>query len=138
MSLRRPTVVFLLKPFMWCRLDAWLWHAFYLFTFRGVASDTRSVFIYFFIWISGGLPPDFLFIFMSCKFIIWVCIANCSWCIMFTLSSETWNGDCETLRIIFENDPNKNFSKRVQEKCSCCSLKILDRDKNQTNIFKSS
>ena len=46
MSLRHPTVAFLLKPFMWCRLDARLWHAFYLFTFRGVASDTRPVFIY--------------------------------------------------------------------------------------------
>ena len=29
-SLRRPTVAFLLKPFMWCRLDARLWHACYL------------------------------------------------------------------------------------------------------------
>ena len=25
-SLRRPTVAFLLKPFMWCRSDARLWH----------------------------------------------------------------------------------------------------------------
>ena len=28
MSPRRPTVAFLLKPFMWCRLDAWLWPEF--------------------------------------------------------------------------------------------------------------
>ena len=27
-SLRRPTVAFLLKPFMWCRLEARLWHFF--------------------------------------------------------------------------------------------------------------
>ena len=27
-SLRRPTVAFLLKPFMWCRTDARLWHLF--------------------------------------------------------------------------------------------------------------
>ena len=27
-SLRRPTVAFLLKPFMWCRPDARLWHFF--------------------------------------------------------------------------------------------------------------
>ena len=27
-SLRRPTVAFLLKPFMWCRSDARLWHFF--------------------------------------------------------------------------------------------------------------
>ena len=26
-SLRRPTVAFLLKPFMWCRSDARLWHS---------------------------------------------------------------------------------------------------------------
>ena len=53
MSLRRPTVAFLLKPFMWCRLDARLWHAFYLFTFRGVAPDTRSVFSYLFYFIKS-------------------------------------------------------------------------------------
>ena len=33
---------------MWCRLDARLRHDFYLFTFRGVAPDTRSVFSYLF------------------------------------------------------------------------------------------
>ena len=27
-SLRRPTVAFILKPFMWCRSDARLWHFF--------------------------------------------------------------------------------------------------------------
>ena len=27
-SLRHPTVAFLLKPFMWCRSDARLWHLF--------------------------------------------------------------------------------------------------------------
>ena len=36
-------------------------------------------------------------------------------CIMFTLSSETWNGDLWNPQNHFENDPNKNFSKRVQE-----------------------
>ena len=35
---------------MWCRLDARLRHEFYLFTFRGVAPDTRSVFIYLFTY----------------------------------------------------------------------------------------
>ena len=50
MSLRRPTVAFLLKPFMWCHLDARLRHEFYLFTFRGVAPNTRSVFIYLFTY----------------------------------------------------------------------------------------
>ena len=48
MSLRRPTVAFLYKPFMWCRLDARLRHELYLFTFRGVAPDTRSIFSYLF------------------------------------------------------------------------------------------
>ena len=33
---------------MWCRLDARLRHAFYLFTFRGVAPDTRSISSYLF------------------------------------------------------------------------------------------
>ena len=33
---------------MWCRLDARLRHELYLFTFRGVAPDTRSVFRYLF------------------------------------------------------------------------------------------
>ena len=36
-------------------------------------------------------------------------------CIMFPLSSETWNGDLWNPQNHFENDPNKNFSKRVQE-----------------------
>ena len=31
MSLRRLTVAFLFKPFMWCHSDARLWHACYLF-----------------------------------------------------------------------------------------------------------
>ena len=53
MSLRRPTAAFLLNPFMWCRLDARLCHAFYLFTFRGVAPDTRSVFSYLFLFIKS-------------------------------------------------------------------------------------
>ena len=53
MSPRRPTVArlsftFQYKPFMWCRLDARLRHELYLFTFRGVAPDTRSVFSYLF------------------------------------------------------------------------------------------
>ena len=73
MSLRRPTAAFLLsplcgvaktpdceisfKPFMWCRLDARLRHAFYLFTFRGVAPDTRSVFSYLFYLSSPAILP---------------------------------------------------------------------------------
>ena len=49
MSLRRPTVArlsftFQYKPFMWCRLNARLRRDFFsLFTFQGVAPDTRSV-----------------------------------------------------------------------------------------------
>src|SRR4051812_21212950 len=35
-SLRRPTVAFLLKPFMWCRSDARLWHYYFAFSARGV------------------------------------------------------------------------------------------------------
>ena len=52
------------------------------FTFRGVASDTRSVFNYF-VGISGGLPPDFLLFIVQCKFIIRMCITNLLMCIMF-------------------------------------------------------
>ena len=40
-----------------------------------------------------------------------------------------------TLRIIFENDPNKKFLQKGPRKCSCCSLKILVRGKIQTNIL---
>ena len=54
----------------------------YLFTLRGVASDTRSVFSYF-IGISGGLPPDFLLFYCAVQFIIWVRITNLLMCIMF-------------------------------------------------------
>ena len=43
-------MVFSFKPFMWCHLDARLRHEFYLFTFRGVAPVTRSVFIYLFTY----------------------------------------------------------------------------------------
>ena len=39
---------------MWCRLDAQLRHVFYLFTFRGVAPDTRSIFSYLFLFIKSG------------------------------------------------------------------------------------
>ena len=49
------------KPFMWCRPDARLRHVNLFLPFRGVSSDTRSVFSYSF-GISGGPPPDFLFI----------------------------------------------------------------------------
>ena len=42
---------------MWCRLDARLRHAFYLFTFRGVAPDTRSVFSYLFYLSSPAILP---------------------------------------------------------------------------------
>src|SRR3954467_13282155 len=40
-SLRRPTVAFLLKPFLWCRSDARLWYLlFCIFRSRSL-SDTR-------------------------------------------------------------------------------------------------
>ena len=74
--------IFQYEPFMWCRSDARLWHVKFTFTFRGVASDTRSVFNYF-IGISGGLPPDFLSFIVQCKFITWACITNLLMCIMF-------------------------------------------------------
>src|SRR3954466_5419657 len=35
-SLRRPTVAFLLKPFLWCRSDARLWYYYFAFSARGV------------------------------------------------------------------------------------------------------
>ena len=71
MSPRRPTVAFLFsplcgvaktpdsgisfKPFMWCFLDVRLRHVFYLFTFRGVAPDTRSVFSHLFYLSSPAI-----------------------------------------------------------------------------------
>ena len=65
-------IIILLKPFMWCRTDARLWHVCYLFhlwalyvvslrhpteacfmllSFRGVASDTRSVHSISVLWL---------------------------------------------------------------------------------------
>ena len=87
MSLRRPnvarTVVYIS---IWALYVVSLWRPtaalLIYFTFRGVASDTRSVFSYF-IGISGGLPPDFLFIYRAVQFIIWVRITNLLMCIMF-------------------------------------------------------
>ena len=55
----------------------------YLFTFRGVASDTRSVFSYF-IGISGGLPPDILFIYHAVQILLAECaliIFSCASCL---------------------------------------------------------
>ena len=66
MSLRRPTAA--------CR---------FIFTFWGVASDTRSVFSYF-IGISGGLPPDFLFIYHVVQILLSECalqICSCASCL---------------------------------------------------------
>ena len=49
------------------------------FTFRGVASDTRSDFSYF-IGISGGLPPDFSVIFPMHYFLyVWTHLLICSY-----------------------------------------------------------
>ena len=50
------------KPFLWCRPDARLRHV-NLFTSPFEASlRTPDRFFSYFIGISGGLPPDFLFI----------------------------------------------------------------------------
>ena len=70
MSPRRPTVArlsftFQYKPFMWCRLDARLRHDVHLFTFRGVAPDTRLVFHLFLL----GFQADyrrFPFTYLAC------------------------------------------------------------------------
>jgi hypothetical protein len=128
MSLRRPTVAFLLFIFyisplcdvaqtsdcgMYCYLlfsISPLWGValtpdcgmLFIFTFRGVASDTRSAFFYF-IGSSGGLPPDFLFIhfcyadIMPCVYYfsahvhhVCICYILCPNCLASTFKVLTW------------------------------------------------
>ena len=82
MLLRRPTVAFLLKPFTWCHLDAGLWQSFYLFTFRGVTPDTRSVFSCLLGFREDYRPTSFLLI-MSCKYLLF------EWALLFLLMTHS-------------------------------------------------
>ena len=45
---------------------------------------------------------------------------------------------CETLRIILEMTQIKKLLQKGPRKCSCCSLKILDKDKNSNQHFPKS
>ena len=88
MSPRRPTVAFLLKPFMWCRLDARLWHAFYLFTLSRRRSRHP---IGFQLFVLLTMSCRFLlFIFLTVRFLLfeWA-LLFCSWrihaCICYIL-----------------------------------------------------
>ena len=86
------------KPFMWCRPDARLRHV-NLFVSPFVASlQTPDRFLVIFFGISGRLPPDFLLFIMLCKFTIWVCIANCSWCIVLHLLYLMSELSCEYIQ----------------------------------------
>ena len=81
--------IFRNEPFMWCRPDTRLRHGQFTFTFRGVASDTRSVFSHF-VGISGGLPPDFLFMLHAVNFFLCaLLICSCASCLhLLYLMSE--------------------------------------------------
>ena len=72
------------KPFMWCRPDARLRHCLFYFHLFEASLRTHDRSSVIFIGISGGLPPDFLFIYHAVNFIIWVRITNLLMCIMFT------------------------------------------------------
>ena len=63
-------------------------------------------------WRNPNLGTRFFWVGVSCHTLASHAL-EC--CIMFTLSSETWNGDLWNPQNHFWNDPNKNFSKRVQE-----------------------
>ena len=56
-SLRRPTVAFLLKPFVWCRLDARLRRALFIYLPIEVSLQTPDWVYSYFVGFSSGLPP---------------------------------------------------------------------------------
>ena len=71
------------KPFMWCRLDARLRHVEFVSTFRGVASDTRSVFSYFY-WDFGRTTTWFPHIYRAVQIYYLIVHTDLLMCIMFT------------------------------------------------------
>jgi hypothetical protein len=85
------------KPFMRCRPDARLRHVFYFLPFEAsLQTPDRSS--SYFIGTSGGLPPDFLFIFLQCIFNVCVCFTNLLMCIMFTFVISYVQTVCEYIQ----------------------------------------
>jgi hypothetical protein len=82
---------------MRCRPDARLRHVFYFLPFEAsLQTPDRSS--SYFIGTSGGLPPDFLFIFLQCIFNVCVCFTNLLMCIMFTFVISYVQTVCEYIQ----------------------------------------
>src|SRR3989337_2805963 len=82
---------------MRCRPDTRLRHVFYFLPFEAsLQTPDRSS--SYFIGISGGLPPDFLFIFLQCIFNVCVCFTNLLMCIMFTFVISYVQTVCEYIQ----------------------------------------
>ena len=65
--------IFWQKPFLRCHTDARLRHVFYFLPFEAsLQTPDRSS--SYFTGISGGLPPDFLFLISAMQFLIPVCV----------------------------------------------------------------
>ena len=56
-SLRRPTVAFLLKPFMWCRSNARLRRDLFIYFPIEVSLQTPDWVYSYFVGFPSGLPP---------------------------------------------------------------------------------
>ena len=72
----------IIKPFMWCRLDARLRHCYFIGILSRSHSDTRLAFSIILGSREDYRPTSFLFP-THCYFIIWVRITNLLMCIMF-------------------------------------------------------
>ena len=93
-SHRRPTVACLLftyyKPFMWCRIDARLWHVCYFFTIYALyVASHRCPTTACLLFISLMSPfcgvaqtPDWGILFYSLIALVLCCVNNLSACIM--------------------------------------------------------
>ena len=68
MPLRRPTVAFLLKPFMWCRLDARLWYDYYLFVHLSRRRSRHPIGFHLFCWVFRRTTADSLLLTLLAKF----------------------------------------------------------------------
>ena len=83
MSPRRPTVArlsftFQYKPFMWCRLDARLWHD-YLFVYLSRRHSRHPIGLQLFVGISEDYRPTSFLLIMSCKYLLF------EWALLFLL-----------------------------------------------------
>ena len=83
---------------MWCHTDARLRHAFYCLPFEASLQTPDRPSSYF-IWISGGLPPDFLFFIFVMQILIPMCVLLILlMCIMFAFVISYVQTICEYIQ----------------------------------------